>query len=118
MEPIENLINFFDLPLHYLYNLLSHKLRNTNNTIRDNQPKRFEKVVTFEMKAICPRPSQDDIIVSYAGIMLKNLNRFKEMSKSYNKMAESLSLYMKASKYSSTEQHIIRALLCKNFTYR
>jgi len=50
--------------------------------------------------------------------MLKNYNSFKDMSKSYTKMGESLSLCLKASKHSSIERRVIRSLLCKNFTTR
>ena len=125
LSPIDNLINFFDLPPHYLYNLPSHKSRKSSDTIRDNHPKRFQKMVTFTMKAfqsvldvICPGPSQHDVVSSCVGTMLKNSNGYKEMSKSYNNMTESLSLCMKASKHSSTERRVIRALLYKNFTHR
>ena len=63
------------------------------------------------LDVICPGPSQHGVVSSCVGTMLKISNGFKEMSKSYNKMAESLSLCIKASKHSSTERHVIRALL-------
>ena len=82
-------------------------------------------MVTFTMKAfqsvldvICPGPSQQDVVASCVGTMLKNSNGFKEMSKSYNNMAESLSLCLKASKHSSIERRVICAFLYKNFTHR
>ena len=125
MEPINDLINFFNLPPHYLYNLPSYKSRKTSDAIRDNDPKRFQKMVTFTMNAfqsmldvICPGPSQRDVVASCVGKMLKNSNRFKEMSKSYNNMAESLLLCLKASKHSSIERCVIHAFLYKNFTHR
>lgn len=102
LEPVDNLIKFLDLPKHYLYNLPSDKSRKTSDNIQDSHPKRFKRMVTFTMKAfqsvldiICPGPSQRDVVASCVQSMLKNYNSFKDMSKSYTKMGESLSLCLK-----------------------
>ena len=120
---LHEMIKLFNLPKNYSYNLPSKKLRNRSDAIKDEQPERFKRMVTFTMKTfqsvldvICPGPSQSDVISSCVATMNRNFNGFQQMKKSYNKIGESLSLCLKSSKHSSVERRVIRALLYKNFT--
>ena len=130
LTKIGQLLDYFNLPDHYKYNLPSLKLRGFSETLASKQFSRFRRMVTMVSSCVekiclllCPGPSRVDLLKSVAtnikSISSPNLittvinedQPKKDYQQMFERLSQSVCVALKGQKKRTNEKRVLSAVL-------